>query len=89
MTTTSIENETDLFVVLDFEFSPPCEALKECDNAAEWVTRKSCCGDVQLLCDACWTAVKAWMKNAVNVRHEPMSRGGCGGVVDNITAEKV
>lgn len=42
--------DSDMFVVLDFDYEVPCD-MNQCDNAAEWRTVIVCCGRTVLYCD--------------------------------------
>lgn len=65
MSATVIENDldTDLLSVLDFEFAPPCEVPKGCDNTAEWKVTVSCCGQMYLMCQVCVDHLLEWHRD--------------------------
>lgn len=40
----------DIETIEHLDFAPPCDD-KECDRAAEWTLRVSCCGHLWLMCE--------------------------------------
>ena len=68
MTATILDEGLDTAVIdaLDFQYAPQCEAVDEnevrCENEAEFILLKVCCGTKFLVCEDC---LFGW-KNAVS-----------------------
>jgi hypothetical protein len=51
---TSNITEIEIIEHLDFDIEEACQtAVRDCDNKAEWIAIRPCCGSERLLCDYC------------------------------------
>lgn len=79
MTVTSLDS--DVLELLDFEFTPPCEAPEGCDGAAEWRVRVGCCGHLYLLCQECVDEILEWQQRAAKASGLNVQCARCNNIV--------
>lgn len=69
-TITEEDVDTDQVHALDFQYAPQCEATDEndnrCENKADFILAKKCCGTNFLVCEDCYYA---WIQS---VKDGPM-----------------